>query len=87
MERLKHYEWKLHDKFKDYIAERAKTSQTSKNTTDAAVLARQVLRSGPAKQIVTGLFALLSWSLLWVRGVSRDLFFTKKFSLKKVNKT
>ncbi|PIA44279.1 hypothetical protein AQUCO_01700111v1 [Aquilegia coerulea] len=91
MERLKQHEWKLYEKFKDSIAERAKASQTSKNTTDAAVFARhvvsKVLSSRPPKQIVfghmTGLFALLSWSPLWVR----DLFFTKKFNLKKVNNT
>ncbi|KAF5747285.1 NADPH-dependent 1-acyldihydroxyacetone phosphate reductase [Tripterygium wilfordii] len=86
MERLQNHEWRLYKQFKDDIAERARASQVGK-ATDATVFARhvakKVLRSRPPKQIafghMTGLFALLSWSPLWVR----DLFFSTRFNLNK----
>lgn len=84
--KLAEYEWKLYSDFKEDIAERARASQGSK-ATDAAVFARhvvkRVLSPKPPKEIVfgrmTGLFAVLSWSPLWVR----DLFFATRFNLKK----
>ena len=84
--KLAEYEWKLYSDFKEDIAERARASQGAK-ATDAAVFARhvvkKVLSSKPPKEIVfghlTGLFAVLSWSPLWVR----DLFFATRFNLKK----
>lgn len=86
MERLRNYDWKLYKDFKEAIAERAKASQGGKST-DATLFARhvakKVLSPRPPKQIafghLTGLFAVLSWSPLWVR----DLFFSTRFSLKK----
>ncbi|KAA8522575.1 hypothetical protein F0562_013064 [Nyssa sinensis] len=66
--------------------ERAGASQGSKST-DATVFAKHVVKKvlspRPPKQIVfghmTGLFAVLSWSPLWVR----DLFFANRFKLNK----
>ncbi|KAK1586516.1 hypothetical protein Q3G72_003373 [Acer saccharum] len=86
MERLANYDWKLYKDFKESIAERATASQGSK-ATDATVFARhvakKVLSSRPPKQIMfghmVGLFAVLSWSPLWVR----DLFFSTRFNLNK----
>ncbi|XP_044470430.1 short-chain dehydrogenase PC-15-like [Mangifera indica] len=86
VERLRNYDWKLYKDFTDSIAERAKASQGSK-ATDATVFARhvakKVLSHKPPKQIVfghmTGLFAVLQWSPLWVR----DLFFSTRFNLNK----
>ncbi|KAL5556752.1 hypothetical protein UlMin_038988 [Ulmus minor] len=86
MEKMGNSDWKLYGEFKEAIEERARASQGSK-ATDAGVFARhvvkKVLRPKPPKQIVfghmTGLFALLSWSPLWVR----DLFFTKRFMIRK----
>ncbi|MCL7026802.1 hypothetical protein MKW94_000369 [Papaver nudicaule] len=89
VERLKGYEWNLYKEFKDDIVERAKASQTGK-ATDATIFARhvvsKVLSPKPPKQIVFGhmtcLFALLSWSPLWVR----DRFFSNRFDLNKKSK-
>ncbi|MCL7032958.1 hypothetical protein MKW94_008989 [Papaver nudicaule] len=89
VERLKGYECNLHKEFKDDIVERAKASQTGK-ATDATIFARhvvsKVLSPKPPKQIVFGhmtcLFALLSWSPLWVR----DRFFSNRFDLNKKSK-
>lgn len=86
IERLGNQDWKLYNEFKDAIAERARASQGSK-ATDATMFARhvakKVLSPKPPKQIVfghmTGLFAVLSWSPLWVR----DLFFSTRFNLNK----
>ncbi|KAJ1383629.1 Short-chain dehydrogenase/reductase SDR [Sesbania bispinosa] len=84
LERLGNYEWKLYKDFKEVIAERARASQGDK-ATDGRVFARhvanKVLAPKPPKQIVfghmTGLFAFLSLSPLWVR----DLFFSNRFGL------
>lgn len=84
LERLGGYEWKLYKDFKEVIDERARASQGDK-ATDGRVFARHVVKKvlapKPPKQIVfghmTGLFALLSWSPLWVR----DLFFSTRFGL------
>ena len=81
------YDWKLYKEFKEAIAERARASQGGK-ATDAAIFARHVVKKvlspRPPKQIIfghmTGLFAMLSWSLLWVR----DHFFATRFNLKKI---
>lgn len=81
------YDWKLYKEFKEAIAERARASQGGK-ATDAAIFARHVVKKvlspRPPKQIIfghmTGLFAMLSWSPLWVR----DHFFATRFNLKKV---
>ncbi|XP_026384402.1 short-chain dehydrogenase cctT-like [Papaver somniferum] len=89
VERLKGYEWKLYKEFKDDIVERAKASQTGK-ATDATIFARHVVKKvlspKPPKQVVFGhmtcLFALLSWSPLWVR----DQFFSNRFNLNKKSK-
>ncbi|KAI3972789.1 hypothetical protein MKX01_019447 [Papaver californicum] len=89
VERLKDYEWKLYKEFKDDIVERAKASQTGK-ATDATIFARYVVKKvlslKPPKQTVfghmTGLFALLSWSPLWVR----DQFFSNRFNLNNKSK-
>ncbi|XWS41736.1 hypothetical protein CRYUN_Cryun17cG0108400 [Craigia yunnanensis] len=86
LERLGNHDWKLYNEFKDAIAERARASQGSK-ATDATMFARHVVKKvlspKPPKQIVfghmTGLFAVLSWSPLWVR----DLFFSTRFNLNK----
>ncbi|XP_031275285.1 short-chain dehydrogenase ptmH-like [Pistacia vera] len=86
IEKLGNNDWKLYKDFKDSIAERAKASQGGK-ATDATVFARhvakKVLSPRPPKQIVfghmTGLFAVLSWSPIWVR----DLFFSNLFNLNK----
>ncbi|XP_058068687.1 short-chain dehydrogenase ptmH-like [Magnolia sinica] len=86
VERLGLQDWRLYHDFKESIAERAKASQGAK-ATDAGLLARhvasKVLSQKPPKQIVfghmTGLFAILTWSPLWVR----DLFFSKRFKLNK----
>ncbi|EEF28812.1 short-chain dehydrogenase ptmH [Ricinus communis] len=83
-EELANQDWKLYKDFKDAIAERAKASQGSK-ATDATIFARhvakKVLSPKPPKQIVfghmTGLFAVLSWSPLWVK----DLFFSTRFNV------
>ncbi|CAI9276676.1 unnamed protein product [Lactuca saligna] len=83
---LSHYDWKLYKDFSDAIAERARASQVGKST-DASLFARhvvnKVLSPKPPKQIVfghmTSLFAILSFSPLWVR----DLFFTKRFGVDK----
>ncbi|KAM3709090.1 hypothetical protein ACB098_02G147900 [Castanea mollissima] len=80
------YDWKLYKEFKEAIAERARASQGGK-ATDAKIFARRVVKKvsspRPPKQIifghVTGLFAMLSWSPLWVR----DHFFATRFNLKK----
>lgn len=84
LEKLSDYDWKLYKDFKEAISERARASQGGK-ATDASVFARHVvnkiLANKPPKQIVfghlTGLFALLSWSPLWVR----DKFFSSRFGL------
>ncbi|XP_057728933.1 short-chain dehydrogenase PC-15-like [Arachis stenosperma] len=84
LERLGNQDWKLYKEFKDAIAERARASQ-GERATDGRVFARhvvnKVLRTKPPKQIafghMTGLFALLSWSPIWVR----DLFFSTRFGL------
>ncbi|WJX89449.1 hypothetical protein P8452_71447 [Trifolium repens] len=84
LEKLSDYDWKLYKDFKEVIAERARASQGEK-ATDGRVFARhvvnKVLSTKPPKQIVfghmTGLFALLSWSPLWVR----DMFFSSRFGL------
>lgn len=84
LERLGNYEWKLYKDFKEVIEERARASQGEK-ATDGRVFARHVVSkvsaTKPPKQIVfghmTGLFAVLSWSPLWVR----DLFFSSRFGL------
>ncbi|XP_012573664.1 short-chain dehydrogenase ptmH-like [Cicer arietinum] len=85
LEKLGDYgNWKLYKDFKDVIAERARASQGEK-AMDGRVFARhvvnKVLAIKPPKQIVfghmTGLFALLSWSPLWVR----DMFFSSRFGL------
>jgi NAD(P)-dependent dehydrogenase (short-subunit alcohol dehydrogenase family) len=86
LEKLSDYDWKLYKDFKEVIAERARASQGEK-ATDGRVFARhvvnKVLSTKPPKQIVfghmTGLFALLSWSPLWVR----DMFFSSRFGLKR----
>ncbi|EOX91760.1 PREDICTED: uncharacterized oxidoreductase SSP0419 [Theobroma cacao] len=86
LERLGDHDWKLYKEFKEAIAERARASQGSK-ATDATMFARhvakKVLSPKPPKQIVfghmTGLFAVLSLSPLWVR----DLFFSTRFNLNK----
>ncbi|KAK6237809.1 hypothetical protein QUC31_003278 [Theobroma cacao] len=86
LERLGDHDWKLYKEFKEAIAERARASQVSK-ATDATMFARhvakKVLSPKPPKQIVfghmTGLFAVLSLSPLWVR----DLFFSTRFNLNK----
>lgn len=83
-EKLSDYDWKLYKDFKEVISERARASQGEK-ATDGRVFARhvvnKVLGTKPPKQIVfghlTGLFALLSWSPLWVR----DMFFSSRFGL------
>ncbi|KAJ4846313.1 hypothetical protein Tsubulata_007457 [Turnera subulata] len=85
-ERLANQDWKLYKDFKEAIAERARASQGGK-ATDATLLARhvanKVLSPRPPKQIIyghmTGLFAVLSCSPLWVR----DLFFATRFNLNK----
>ncbi|KAF8406175.1 hypothetical protein HHK36_008255 [Tetracentron sinense] len=85
-ERLGSHDWKLYGEFKEAIAERARASQTGK-ATDATLFARHVVRkvlsSKPPKQIIfghmTGLFAVLAWSPLWVR----DMFFSARFNLNK----
>ncbi|KAJ4714679.1 Short-chain dehydrogenase/reductase [Melia azedarach] len=85
-EKLGNHDWKLYKEFKEAIAERARASQVGK-ATDATVFARHVVKKvlspRPPKQIVfghmTGLFAMLSWSPLWVR----DLFFSTHFNLNK----
>ncbi|GAU48015.1 hypothetical protein TSUD_183330 [Trifolium subterraneum] len=84
LEKLSDYDWKLYKDFKEVIAERARASQGEK-ATDGRVFARhvvnKVLATKPPKQIIfghmTGLFALLSWSPLWVR----DMFFSSRFGL------
>jgi len=84
LEKLSDYDWKLYKDFKEAISERARASQGGK-ATDGRVFARHVvnkiLATKPPKQIVfghlTGLFALLSWSPLWVR----DKFFSSRFGL------
>ncbi|XWS29677.1 hypothetical protein CRYUN_Cryun24cG0050400 [Craigia yunnanensis] len=86
LERMGNRDWKLYNGFKDAIAERARASQGSK-ATDATIFARHVVKKvlspKPPKQIVfghmIGLFAVLSWSPLWVR----DLFFSTRFNLNK----
>ncbi|OMP01751.1 Short-chain dehydrogenase/reductase SDR [Corchorus olitorius] len=86
MEKLGNHDWKLYKEFKDAIAERARASQGSK-ATDATIFARhvvqKVLSPKPPKHIVfghmTGLFAALSLSPLWVR----DMFFRTRFNLNK----
>ncbi|KAM1048344.1 hypothetical protein ACFX1X_027802 [Malus domestica] len=86
VERLGGQGWKLYKKFKEAIAERARASQGRK-ATDGGVFARhvaqKVLRPRPPKVIsfghMTGLFAVLSWSPLWVR----DIFFSTRFKLHK----
>ncbi|KAL8528911.1 hypothetical protein ACS0TY_006400 [Phlomoides rotata] len=89
MDRLKEQEWKIYKDFEDCILERARASQSGKST-DATMFARHVASkvmrrsSNPPKTItsghMTGFFAFLSWSPLWVR----DLFFTKRFGLNKL---
>ncbi|PNX73840.1 NADPH-dependent 1-acyldihydroxyacetone phosphate reductase-like protein [Trifolium pratense] len=84
LEKLSDYDWKLYKDFKEVIAERARASQGEK-AMDGRVFARhvvnKVLATKPPKQIIfghmTGLFALLSWSPLWVR----DMFFSSRFGL------
>lgn len=84
LEKLSDYDWKLYKDFKEAISERARASQGGK-ATDGRVFARHVvnkiLANKPPKQIIfghlTGLFALLSWSPLWVR----DMFFSSRFGL------
>lgn len=86
MEGLRNHDWKLYKEFKEAIAERARASQGGKSTNAtlfARHVAKKVLSPRPPKQIafghMTGLFAMLSWSPLWVR----DLFFSTRFSLNK----
>jgi len=84
LEKLSDYDWKLYKDFKEAISERARASQGGK-ATDGRVFARHVvnkiLATKQPKQIIfghlTGLFALLSWSPLWVR----DKFFSSRFGL------
>ncbi|KAK9111972.1 hypothetical protein Scep_019491 [Stephania cephalantha] len=84
---MKFPNWKLYSEFKEAIEERARASQGGK-ATNATVFARhvakKVLMPRPPKQIVfghmTGLFAVLSWSPLWVR----DRFFSHRFNVKKI---
>lgn len=79
-------DWNLYKDFKEAIADRAKASQSGK-ATDSSVFAKHVVKKvlsrKPPRQIVfghmTSLFALLSWSPLWVR----DLFFSNRFGLNK----
>ncbi|EXC12613.1 NADPH-dependent 1-acyldihydroxyacetone phosphate reductase [Morus notabilis] len=86
VERLGDFDWKIYGEFKEAIEERARASQGSK-ATDSGVFARhvvkRVLRRKPPRKIVFGrmtvLFALLSWSPLWVR----DWFFSNRFKLNK----
>jgi NAD(P)-dependent dehydrogenase (short-subunit alcohol dehydrogenase family) len=86
VERLGNHDWKLYEDFKEAIVERAKASQGGK-ATDATIFARhvakKVLSPRPPRQIMfghmTGLFAMLSCSPLWVR----DLFFSTRFNLNK----
>ncbi|XP_057502239.1 short-chain dehydrogenase virD-like [Actinidia eriantha] len=85
-EKLANYDWKLYKEFKEAIADRARASQGGKSTNAASFarhVAKKVLSPRPPKQIIfghmTGLFAVLSWSPLWVR----DLFFAKRFNLNK----
>lgn len=86
LERLGNHEWRVYKDFKEVIAERARASQGEK-AMDGAVFARhvatKVLSRRPPRQIVfghmTGLFALLNWSPMWVR----DLFFSTRFGLNK----
>ncbi|XXG48870.1 hypothetical protein AAC387_Pa02g3198 [Persea americana] len=86
MDKLGNQDWRLYKDYMEAIAERARASQTGK-ATDAGLLARHVVRKvlspKPPRQItfghMTGLFALLAWSPLWVR----DLFFSKRFNLNK----
>ncbi|KAI6695053.1 hypothetical protein NL676_022763 [Syzygium grande] len=83
-EKLRAHEWSLYKPFTEAIAERGGASQSAKST-DAVMFARHVvnkiLSPRPPRQIVfghmTGLFAVLSWSPLWVR----DLFFSNRFGL------
>ena len=78
--------WKVYGEFKEAIEERARASQGNK-ATEARVLAKhvvkRVLRDKPPKEIVfghmSGLFAWLSWSPIWVR----DWFFSNRFKLNK----
>ncbi|KAL4291369.1 hypothetical protein GQ457_14G003330 [Hibiscus cannabinus] len=86
LEKLGNHDWKLYKEFKDAIAERARASQGSKatdGTTFARHVVKKVLSRKPPKQIVfghmTGLFAVLSCSPLWVR----DMFFRNRFNLNK----
>ncbi|KAF8034257.1 hypothetical protein BT93_C0525 [Corymbia citriodora subsp. variegata] len=84
MEKIGAHQWSLYKPFAEAIEERGRASQGLKST-DAAAFARhvvsKVLSPRPPRQIVfghmTGLFAVLSWSPLWVR----DLFFSNRFSL------
>lgn len=83
-EKLGAQEWNLYKPFTAAIEERRAASQGAKST-DATVFARhvvsKVLSPRPPPQIVfghmTGLFAALSSSPLWVR----DLFFSNRFGL------
>lgn len=83
-EKVAAHEWGLYKPFAGAIAERGGASQSAKST-DTAVFARHVVKKvlspRPPRQIVfghmTGLFAVLSWSPLWVR----DLFFSNRFGL------
>jgi NAD(P)-dependent dehydrogenase (short-subunit alcohol dehydrogenase family) len=75
--RSRNHDWKLYREFEEAIVERARASQGGK-ATDATLFARHVVKKvlsrRPPKHIIfghmTGLFAMLSWSPLWVR----DLF-------------
>ncbi|XP_062011033.1 short-chain dehydrogenase ptmH-like [Rosa rugosa] len=84
--RLANHDWKLYKDFKEAIAERAAASQGVK-ATEASVFAKHVAQKvlGPKPPRVisfghmTGLFAVLSCSPLWVR----DLFLSTRFNLNK----
>ncbi|OAY78876.1 NADPH-dependent 1-acyldihydroxyacetone phosphate reductase [Ananas comosus] len=78
--------WDLYRGFEGAIEERARASQVGR-ATDARIFARHVarlvMRARPPREIVyghmTGLFAALAWSPVWVR----DRFFAKRFGLDK----
>ncbi|KAL7090148.1 hypothetical protein ACP275_12G022700 [Erythranthe tilingii] len=80
-------DWRMYRDFKESIAERARASQSGRSTEPDVFtrhVASRVMSSRPPKTIayghMTGLFDFLSWSPLWVR----DLFFVKRFKLKKM---
>ncbi|URE00339.1 KR domain [Musa troglodytarum] len=85
-ERLAARSWRLYQGFEDAIAGRAGASQVGRATEPGVLarhVARRVLSPRPPRAIVfghmTGLFAALAWSPLWLR----DWFFAKRFGLDK----